>query len=132
MNMLSRIARNQRIALNIIGKKTYNQQAVYDITEFLYIENKKYVLTYDTGEFKKQCHTEDILLNIMDIAYYDKLKELDQYANDTNRKLWNMLIFPTPRDRQQRIHTCNGIFIVEYYLSDKYDDKKRFVQFLTK
>ena len=139
MNTLSRIARKQAIALNIIGKIPYNKQAIYDITEFLYIENKKYVITNGEAKFRNECirhdlikNTENIILNSMEVAYYDILTDMNQCAIETNRKLWNMLIFPTPRDRKHRIYMCNGLFIVEYYLSDKYDDKKRFVKFLTK
>jgi len=139
MNYLSRIARKHAIALNIIGKIPYTEQAVYDITEFLYVENKKYILTNNETQFKNECtrhdliqNTENIILNTMDIAYYDKLEHLHKYSTNANRKLWNMLIFPTSRDRNHRIYMCNGLYIVEYYLSDKYDEKKRFVQFLTK
>lgn len=139
MNPLSTIARKKSIALNIIGCMSYNQQAIYDITEFLYIENKKYILTNEETQFKNECirhnfmkNTENIILNTMSTAYYDKLADLNQHANDMNRKMWNMLIFPTPRDRKHRIYMCNGLFIVEYYLSDRYDDKKRFVNFLIK
>lgn len=135
MSMLLRIARKQAVAINIIGCMPYNQCAIYDITEFLYIENKKYVLTNNTRDFKKECNrhhlTNDIILNTMDVAYYDKLAEINEWATDANKKLWNMLVFPTPRDRKHRIYMCNRLFIVEYYLSDKYDDKKNFVKFLT-
>lgn len=139
MNILSRIATKHAIALNIIGKYPYNQHAIYDITEFLYIYNKPYVLTYEEKQFKYECmrcdlikNTENIILNSMNVANYDQLADINQYTNDMNRRLWNVLIFPTPRDRANRIYTCNGIYIVEYYLSDKYDDKKRFVKFLIK
>jgi len=135
--MLSRIARKQSIALNLIGSLHDNKQATYDITEFMYLENKKYILTNNATEFKNQClhqhftqNTDNIILNTMDVAYYDKLAYIHQCATNTNRKLWNMLIFPTPRDNKNRVYMCNGLFIAEYYLSDKYDDKKRFVKFL--
>jgi hypothetical protein len=132
MNVLSGIVRKKGFALNLIGNNTHNQRAIYDITEFLYMDGEKYVITNQKTDFMHQCENKNInsiILNITAATCYDELVDINKHASISNLKLCNMLVFPTLENRNanERIYTCNGLFLAEYYLSEKYDDKKRFM-----
>jgi hypothetical protein len=131
--MLTKLARKPITAFNLVGSIKNTELAIYDITEFLFHDNRSYIITRDPNMFKNECNRQtysNIILNVTTNTDYNNLNELTKYTGSQNMQLCHMLVFPKKPihyiNDDNRFYRCHNIFFAEYYLSEIYDKRKHF------
>lgn len=126
------------IAFHLIGQSANTMKALYDISEYLYIDDHSYVITDNKSCFHREASNvkHDVILHISNLCSYDTMTELTykaRHVSDDRLAVCNLLVFPTPHIREdvhKKIYMCNNTFLGMYYLDEKYTEKYLYVKYL--
>lgn len=144
--LTSHLFRRKTVAFHLIGQQANALKALYDITEYLYIDDVSYTITDNKPSFYREAALvkHDVILHISNLCDYGEMAELTRKArevSDGRLEVCNLLVFPKPHIREdvhKKVYVCKDTsgsgrfgkdaFLGMYYLDEKYSEKYLYVK----